>query len=171
MELIRTVMLNVIAIVFFTTLLDALLPDGSMRSYLKMAMGFFVVLTFLQPVMQLLQPDGMLQQWQLAFNTGIMEYLPVQGDLYEQQQNEVDAACRQKIEEQIKALLLLSNQMESIDVSCMVEGCVLQQISLTVPQGTAIDCERIRLALSGYYGLEPEQICIKNGEAGICALE
>ena len=68
MELIRTVMLNVIAIVFFTTLLDALLPDGSMRSYLKMAMGFFVVLTFLQPVMQLLQPDGMLQQWQLEEN-------------------------------------------------------------------------------------------------------
>ena len=170
MELIRTVMLNVIAIVFFTTLLDALLPDGSMRSYLKMAMGFFVVLTFLQPVMQLLQPDGMLQQWQLAFNTGTMEYLPVQGELYEQQ-NKVDAACRQKIEEQIKALLLLSSQIESIDVSCMVEGCLLQQIILTIPQGAAIDCERIRLALSGYYGLEPEQICIKNGEAGICALE
>jgi stage III sporulation protein AF len=164
-------MLNVIAIVFFTTLLDALLPDGSMRSYLKMAMGFFVVLTFLQPVMQLLQPDGMLQQWQLAFNAGTMECLPVQGEQYEQQQNKVDAACQQKIEEQIKALLLLSNQMESIDVSCMVKGCVLQQITLTIPQGAAIDYERIRLALSGYYGLEPEQICIKNGEAGICALE
>ena len=102
MELIRTVMLNVIAIVFFTTLLDALLPDGSMRSYLKMAMGFFVVLTFLQPVMQLLQPDGMLQQWQLAFNAGTMECLPVQGEQYEQHQNKVDAACQQKIEEQIK---------------------------------------------------------------------
>lgn len=170
MELIRTVMLNVIAIVFFTTLLDTLLPDGSMRSYLKMAMGFFIVLTFLQPVMQLLRPDSMLQQWQLAFTAEAMESLPVQGELYEKQ-NKVDAACQQKIEEQIKALLLLSNQMESIDVSCTVEGYVLQQITLTVPQGAAVDYERIRQALSGYYGLEPEQICIKNGEAGICALE
>ncbi len=171
MELIRTVMLNVIAIVFITTLLDALLPDGSMRSYLKMAMGFFIVLTFLQPVMQLLQPDGILQQWQLAFNAGTMESLPVQGELYEQQQNKVDAAFQQKIEEQIEAMLLLSSQMESIDVSCMVEGYVLQQITLTIPQGTAVEYEQIRQALSGYYGLEPEQVCIKNGEAGICALE
>ena len=95
MELIRMVMLNVIAIVFFTTFLDTLLPDGSMRSYLKMAMGFFVVLTFLQPVMQLLRPDGMLQQWQLAFPAEAMECLPVQGEQYEQQQNKVDAACQQ----------------------------------------------------------------------------
>ena len=170
MELIRTVMLNVIAIVFFTTLLDTLLPDGSMRSYLKMAMGFFIVLTFLQPVMQLLRPDGMLQQWQLAFNAGTMECLPVQGELHEQQ-NKVDAACQQKIEEQIKALLLLSSPMEFIDVSCTVEDYVLKQITLTVPQGAAVDSERIRQALSGYYGLKPEQICIKKGEAGIFALE
>jgi stage III sporulation protein AF len=163
-------MLNVIAIVFFTTFLDTLLPDGSMRSYLKMAMGFFIVLTFLQPVMQLLRPDGMLQQWQLAFPAEAMESLPVQGELHEQQ-NKVDAACRQKIEEQIKALLLLSSPMEFIDVSCTVEDYVLKQITLTVPQGAAVDYERIRQALSGYYGLEPEQICIKNGEAGICALE
>lgn len=58
MDALRAVMLNVLVIVFLTTVLDLLLPDGTMRRYVKMTMGFFVVLTLLQPVMQLVQPEG-----------------------------------------------------------------------------------------------------------------
>ena len=65
METLRTVMLNILAIVFLTTLLDMLLPEGSLRSYVEMTMGFFVVLTLLQPVVRLAAPDQMLAQWQL----------------------------------------------------------------------------------------------------------
>ncbi len=59
MELVRAIMLNVIVLVFFTTILDLLLPDGTFRSYIKMAMGLFTVLTLLQPMIQLAQPDQM----------------------------------------------------------------------------------------------------------------
>ena len=43
MELIRNVMLNIIILVFFTATLDYLLPEGSFRSYIKMAMGVILV--------------------------------------------------------------------------------------------------------------------------------
>ena len=55
MEWIRTIMLNIVILVFFSAVLDFLLPEGSFRSYIKMAIGVFLVLTILQPVMQLLQ--------------------------------------------------------------------------------------------------------------------
>ena len=55
MEWIRTIMLNIIILVFFTETLDYLLPEGSFRSYIKMAMGVILVLIILQPVVQILQ--------------------------------------------------------------------------------------------------------------------
>ena len=55
MELIRNIMLNIIILVFFTATLDYLLPEGSFRSYIKMAMGVILVLVILQPVVQILQ--------------------------------------------------------------------------------------------------------------------
>ena len=57
MELIRAIVLNLITFVFFAAILDFLLPDSSFRSYIKMAMGVFIVLTILQPVMQILQTN------------------------------------------------------------------------------------------------------------------
>ena len=55
MELIRNIMLNIIILVFFTATLDYLLPEGSFRSYIKMALGVILVLIILQPVVQILQ--------------------------------------------------------------------------------------------------------------------
>lgn len=55
MEWIRTIMLNIVILVFFSAVLDFLLPEGSFRSYIKMAMGVILVLIILQPVVQILQ--------------------------------------------------------------------------------------------------------------------
>ena len=55
MEWIRTIMLNIVILVFFSAVLDFLLPEGSFRSYIKMAMGVLLVLVILQPVMQIVQ--------------------------------------------------------------------------------------------------------------------
>ncbi len=165
MELIRTVMLNVVLIVFVTTLLDLLLPDGSMRGYVKMTMGFFVVLTLLQPVMQLVEPDGMLHQWQMTIPSVGEEIsgeaVAVQGDLYEAQQRQFDQLYQQKLNEQVKSLLLLSTDLETFQVNCTVEEQTLKQIEITAATEEQTDGERIIQALSGYYGLAAEQILIK----------
>ena len=55
MDWIRSIMLNIVLLVFFSAVLDFLLPEGSFRSYIKMAMGVLLVLVILQPVMQILQ--------------------------------------------------------------------------------------------------------------------
>ncbi len=183
MELIRTMMLNVILIVFLTTLLDLLLPDGSMRSYVKMTMGFFVVLTLLQPVMQLLQPDGILQQWQITMPAVDGELMAVQGTNYEEQQRQIDQLYQDKLNEQIESLLLLSTELNQLHVDCTVEEQSLKQIQIFTAPGEQVEAARISQALSGYYGLDSGQIIVteepiettktteQNEEAGENALE
>lgn len=171
MELIRTVMLNVIVIVFLTTLLDLLLPEGTMRRYVKMTMGFFVVMTLLQPVMQILHPEGLLHHWQLTVPSIAEDSVAVQGELYEQQQRQIDQMYQETINQQITSLLLLSTELENFSVDCVLEERCLKQIQLEVADGEALDTERIAQALSGYYGLSANQIIITAGEGKHDALE
>ncbi|MBR4945192.1 MAG: stage III sporulation protein AF [Peptococcaceae bacterium] len=167
MELIRTVMLNVIVMVFLTTILDLLLPDGNMRRYVKMIMGFFVVLTLLQPVMNVLQPDGMLQQWHLAIENTTENVMPAQGDFSEQAQ-QMDLMYQETLQKQITSLLLLSTELEHFTVDCTLEERTLQQICITVEQDENVNTARIAQAVSGYYGLDAEKVVIiyKGAESG-----
>lgn len=171
METIRAIMLNLIAIVFLTTLLDLLLPEGSMRGYVKMTMGFFVVLTLLQPVMQMIHPEGMLQQWQMTVPAVSEDAMAVQGNLYEEQQRKMDQLYQEKLEEQITSLLLLSTELEQFAVECDVAKQCLQQIRIRIAAEEPADYSRIAQALGGYYGLASDQILITTGEVEHHALE
>lgn len=166
MEIIRTMMLNLLVIVFLTTLLDLLLPDGSMRGYIKMTMGFFVVLTLLQPIAQLAEPDGMLQQWQLSAPTMTADTaLQVQGDVYAAQQAELERLYAEKMNAQVASLLLMMTDLPQMRVESTVEEQQIKQITLWVPEGETVDKQRLQQALSGYYGLAMEQIVIQTEEA------
>ncbi len=172
MEALRAVMLNILVIVFLTTLLDLLLPEGSLRGYVKMTMGFFVVLTLLQPVLQLVQPDNLLQQWQLsvpAWEDG--DSLAVEGAVYEEQAAQLERLYGQKLNEQVRALLLLTTDLQQVQVDSVVEDQCLRQIRVQIPADTAVDEARIAQALSGYYGLAAEQILIETEETGVHGVE
>lgn len=170
MELVRGVMLNMIIMVFVTTLLDLLLPNGSMRRYVKMVMGFFVVLTLLQPVIQLVSPDNFLNNWQLTLPEMSDNAITAQGEL-ETAQKQVDRLYQQKVEEQITALLLLSSEWKQFTVHCVVENACLQQVVITVIDEEVLDRERMMQALCSYYGLEAEQILVKLEEEMVYGVE
>lgn len=172
METIRTVLLNLLVIVFLTTLLDLLLPEGSMRSYIKMTMGFFVVLTMLQPVLQLLHSDNMLQHWQLAVPTMTEQTaLQVQGEAYAEQQARLEQLYTEKMNRQITSLLLMMTELSQIRVESQVEQQQLQRILVWVPRDEAVDIARLQQALSGYYGLAAEQVVIQKEGAEDCGME
>ena len=172
METIHTVMLNILVIVFLTTVLDLLLPESAMRGYIKMAMGFFVVLTILQPVIQLAAPEAILQQWQLSVPASVRENsLAVQSPVYEQQQKELEQLYTEKLNGQVYSLLLLTTELENFRVDCSVSDQCLQQIQVWVPDTEKLDCSRIQQALSGYYGLNTDQIIIARARGASDGLE
>ncbi len=172
METLRAMMLNILVMIFLTTLLDFLLPEGSLRGYVKMTMGFFVVLTLLQPVMQLANPEAMLVQWQLTMPaTATAESLAVDSEVYQEQVQQLEQMYSEKLNEQVRSLLLLTTDLEQVQVESVVEEQCLQQLHVQIPAGTDVDKQRIAQALSGYYGLAVEQITVETEEADADGLE
>lgn len=166
METIRTMMLNLLLIVFLTMLLDLLLPEGNMRGYIKMTMGFFVVLTLLQPIVQIARPEGMLQQWQLSVPTMTEDTaLAVQGETYVEQQKQLEQLYTEKMNNQVTSLLLMMTELSQVRVESRVEQQQIQQITVWVPADESVDKQRLQQALSGYYGLAAEQVVIQTEEA------
>lgn len=150
MELVRSVMLNVIILVFFTTLLDLLLPVEGIRSYVKLAMGFITVLMLLQPVVQLLErnPREVLQNNALPVIVQETDYT----DWYIKQ---VEEQYAQQTAKQVEALLSLSNYtVES--VHCTLEPEVMLTIQLS--HCTDADLLKVQTSMSGYFGLLPSQV-------------
>lgn len=169
MELFRTVMLNVIVLVFFTTVLDLLLPNGSFRSYIKMAMGFFAVLTLLQPAIQLLQQDSLTSLQQSALQAEQMvlaapEYTAGQiadyTAFYTTQAEQQYAAQTAK---QVEALLLLTDYAVE-EVQCAFAPAEDQpeerqmQITIQLTGDNEAEQQQVQTAISGYFGLDASQV-------------
>lgn len=57
---------NIVLIVLLTTILDMLLPSHSMRSYVKVVMGLFILVSLLTPILSLLakEQDFAVLAWQ-----------------------------------------------------------------------------------------------------------
>lgn len=176
MELIRTVMLNVIVLVFFATVLDLLLPDSSFRSYIKMAMGFFAVLTMLQPIVQILNTDYSvvaveeLKQVEKAVVTNISDISNYdalsKADSLNPYVLEAERQYGKQTEKQVYALLQLTDYNVE-DVQCCfvsVEGENNQSqmmIHILLTQADKKEQSKVQTAISGYFGLDLSQVQIE----------
>ena len=180
MEVIRTVMLNIIVIVFFTTILDLILPETTFRSYIKMAMGFFVVLTILQPIATLLRHDtqaAMLQQMMHqaeyaadlpAAGSGNPEYNTIYETYY---MSQMEQQYAMQTARQIQALLNLADyDVEQVECSyILTEGTDRKEekqlmVLVYMTNCTASEQENIQESISGYFGLSAAQVQIVGGE-------
>lgn len=173
MELIHTIMLNVIVLVFFAAILDLLLPAGSFRSYIKMAMGFFAVLTMLQPVLQFWQQDHvalaqqMVQAGQMAVaDAEYSDDWQAQTNAYQEQYTaQIEAQYAAQTAQQIKSLLLL-NAYPVTDVQCgfvpVMQQETERQLQVWIQlQGDKSNSQQIQSAISGYFGLELAQVQVE----------
>lgn len=57
MEVLKELVRNIVVIVMLTAFLDMILPSSSMRPYVKMVMGLFILVTLLNPVLNLILHD------------------------------------------------------------------------------------------------------------------
>lgn len=175
MELIRAVMLNIIVLVFFATVLDLLLPDGSFRSDIKMAMGFFAVLTMLHPVVQILQIDysASVAQHLTLDEQSVMTSLPTgnmtqepQSDITRQYTLQAETQYAEQTAKQAAALLQLSDYtVENVQCYFVEAKDVPNQrqmmLHIQLVQGDQHQQSNIRTAISGYFGLDLSQVQVE----------
>jgi len=61
---------NLIFIILFTTLLEMFLPDSNMRKYVRIVMGFFIIMIFITPLARILNQD-ISTIYQISFQDNI----------------------------------------------------------------------------------------------------
>ena len=161
MDLVRTILLTLILLLFFTTILDLLLPSDHFRSYIKMAMGVITVLTLWNPIVQLSQTnhvEHLAQTAMVAINQEAvngktqLEYAYETGYL-----SQIEAQYSVQVEKQTEAILTLSGY-DVAGVRCNLEPQFELVIHLRERDGQNV--EHIQSAISGYFGIDVKQVQI-----------
>ncbi len=115
---------NIVVIVLLTTFLDLLLPSNSMRGFIKAIMGLFILVSILNPVLNIIMgyEDFEVFAWHqdsfLADNNSIL----VKGERLQNVNQELFLEnYGQRIEVQMKALLQLIQGVEEVKVQVALQ--------------------------------------------------
>lgn len=147
MDILRSLIQNLIVIVILAMFLEMLLPAGAMRKYVKMVMGLLIIVAVVQAVGQLVRWDyskdlpALVQRDERSQLAGIMEAgRKISG---EHQQRALEQ-YRQGLANQVRALAGMSAAVPVVGVEVKVNSSQgepdyghLQEIILTVAKDQA----------------------------------
>lgn len=187
MELLIAMVRNLVIIIIVATLLELIMPPGKLKPLVQMTIGFFVIITILNPALTILfqeerlgvntytLPDEVNQQLNQALMTGQQINKDLKFDMNEQ--------LKSRMEGQIRSLALLAPGVGEIKPLVKLDHAGnIKEVELTVVSGegeTSAADDRIpafsdRLPakvdatlerklkdwISSYYGVAPERINI-----------
>ena len=167
MAAMQGLVLEVVLIILLTTIFDLMLPEGKLQPLVRLLMGLFVLASLLNPLLQLLNSEEqVLDAWimKAPANQSQWESIAVQGaELQQMHVQEVQAQYQEKLEEQIKALLIFAGaeEVREVIVGFNQEGKNLEQIAASY-LGMKDEALRYQQLLAGYYGLPAASVQIKH---------
>ena len=172
MEVVIEMIRNVVMIILLTTFLDMLLPSGSLKPFVKVIMGLFIMLSILNPVLSLFMNEQGLEIFAWRDERSLAGFTTVLAD--SNRLNEVNAVLFRenyaaRIALQMESMLKLLFDMEDVHVEVVLEDgekiadCGLRGVSVTAklmdPTKFAADsAEEIKNVLSNYFAIKPAQI-------------
>ncbi len=117
-EILKNWVKNVAVIVIFANLIEMLLPNNSLRKYVKVIMGFFILLTILNPILSLTKLDqNVFYPFDNLSAQKSQQDIQKKGeDMREQNHNLAISAYQHGLEQQIRALVLTQPDVEAADI-------------------------------------------------------
>lgn len=112
---------NIVYVIIFVTFLEILLPNNSMRKYIRVVAGLFIIVVILTPITQLFDQNVKIQDALSKFYVE-MEQIDIknQKETLKEEQNEMTMKLyKEKIENQIKTQL--EESIREIDVDVKVD--------------------------------------------------
>ncbi|MGI6487233.1 MAG: stage III sporulation protein AF [Syntrophomonadaceae bacterium] len=163
MDLLVQMVKSIAVIVLLATFLEILLPATSVRPFVRLAIGLFVLVAILNPVVKLLQSgtDVKLDAWDLSWDEVQAEDALNQGEKLNQQIMEQSReAVKMKMEQQVEALAVLVPGVQGVKSELELDEqggidkilLVVESEEETVPD----DSEGIRVFSEGP-GYSPEE--------------
>lgn len=150
METLSQLVRSLAVIIIFTSFIEMLLPNASMKQYTRLILGLFVILLVIDPVLTFLNKgsDFSVQGWSApAQNDQLEKILDNAEELSGRSQETVIREYADKFEQQIAALVRLSPEVENAEVAVELEdgesqfeaGAIRQVLitaSVKTPRGT-----------------------------------
>ena len=118
-------MRNVVVIVLLTTFIDLILPSSSMQRFVKVVMGLFILVTILNPILNLFTrgQDFEVMTWQLKTNTSSVNTVLAQSDkLIATNQSLFLENYGRRVEGQMKSLVKLVKGINDVEVQVELLG-------------------------------------------------
>ncbi len=141
MQLLSEIVRNVIVIIIIASFLELLLPQGTLQPLVRFAIGLFVLIAVLNPVMSFLLQDVnySIDCWNFQADSKGQEEIIQQGkELNEQLINSNQKLLQEKVEGQIGAVAMLVPGIEEVEtlVSINNQGS-MEKIELIISPESA----------------------------------
>lgn len=159
MQTLQTLVRNLVVILLLATFLEMLLPNKSMRGFVQMVMGLFVISAVLTPITMFLHTplEMEISAW-TATNHQDLPAMATEGQGLKMARDAVQEQYRQILVNQIKALALGSEGVEGAEVAVEFEEgeggltdqpkIVLIKVTLTTAKGETPPVQPIKIGQS-----------------------
>lgn len=115
---------NIVAVIFFVTLVEILLPDGKIKKYIGFIIGILVIITIMAPVVRVLGGNINIEFPEIS-STSSEESSTIEnrsGKINQIQSEQVLRVYREKLESSIKEQLKDMKEAECTNVTCLING-------------------------------------------------
>jgi stage III sporulation protein AF len=123
MEALKELVRSLAAIIILTSLMEMVLPNSKMKSYVRLMLGLFVIVIILNPVLAFLGSSGEFssQAWiEPARDQQLEEIMADAQDLSVQSRDMFLDDYAAKVEQQIAALVMLSPEVREAQVEVLI---------------------------------------------------
>ncbi len=191
MSVLADIVRNVLVIIILASFLELLLPAGTIRPFVRFAIGLFVLIAVLNPVLGYFFHDNnfQLNWWECKIDEEAADSIAARGqEINERMVDQNQQMLQEKLEGQVSAVILLVPGIEEVHTEAEIKDGTIGRLRFTIyierteaneESGEIkvfIDEEdsaelkqqiekKVNNVVSNMYGLEPEKIEI-NFEGG-----
>ncbi len=189
MSVLAEIVRNILAIIILASFLELLLPEGSIRPFVRFAIGLFVLIAVLTPLFGYFFKDSsfQIQWWDHQMEADWVNEMAARGQEINQDiLDQNGLLLKEKLEGQINAVVLLVPGVEEVNTEAFLSQGSLAKLSFSIApeeleeeglglglnqSGIQDDSQKesietkVRKVVSNMYGLGQEQIEI-NFEGG-----
>ena len=154
---------EIVLIVFITTFLDLLLPNGALTNFVRMVMGLFLLISILNPIVGLLNEDALLSSWHLLQKSEETQAVLAQGQALSKAQKERNLKeYEESLEQQITALVYLVDEVKECETEVEADFETIKKITITV--NNQADKQKITRLIAMYYNFDQKLIEVRTNE-------
>ena len=182
MSVLTEIVRNILVIIIMASFLELLLPEGAIRPFVRFAIGLFVLIAVLNPVLGYFFDDSNFQitWWDYQMEAVEEESLLRRGQEINQNiMNHNQSLLKEKLEGQINAVVLLVPGVETVETEAFISGGGIEKLSFRISEEQADIGEdepgvwlgesgdeqlkeqiekKVRAVVINMYGLREEQI-------------